>query len=216
MQLDVPLVKQTSNDSIDCGIAGLSMIFKFYKVEEHISNLKKLHLYEHVGTYMPQLGEYLQSCGFETEIITANPHLFTFQHGELSQEELLDYLKESFTKINIERFKEPLSYFIKFMEKGGKLTIKVPSKEDIKQEITANRPLCAILTSNVLLFNKASFNFHFNVITGIDDTFVYVNDPLLDYRGGKHKYPVNDFFFALHSSAHGDLDNASIMKIKKK
>ena len=78
------------------------------------------------------------------------------------------------------------------------------------------RPLGALITSNFLLFDKASFNFHFNLITGIDNEFIYVNDPMWDYRGGKHKYPINDFMYAVYASAHGDLDNASIMKIKKK
>lgn len=216
MKLNVPLVKQTSIDSIDCGIAGLKMLFKFYKINFSDAELKKIKLYEGTGTYMPQLGEYLLRKGFEVEIITANPYLFTLRHGKLSRQELLKYLKERFENLNIERFREPLNFFINFVELGGKLTVRVPVKEDLIKEISAGRPVCALITSNFLLFDKAGFNFHFNLITGIDDKFVYVNDPIPDYRGGKHKYEIDNFFFALHSSAHGDLDNASIMKIRKK
>ena len=73
-----------------------------------------------------------------------------------------------------------------------------------------------MITSNFLLFDKPIFNFHFNLITGIDETHIYVNDPLWDYRGGKHKYLINDFMYAIYASAYGDLDNASLMKIRKK
>ena len=37
-----------------------------------------------------------------------------------------------------------------------------------------------------------------------------------DNRGGKHKYEINDFMYAIYASAYGDIDNASIMKIRKK
>jgi hypothetical protein len=216
MKLNVPLIKQTSIDSIDCGIAGMKMLFKFYKVKYSETELNNIHLYEGVGTYMPQLGEYLLSKGFEVEIITANPYLFTLQHGKLNQKNLLKYLEECLANLKLERFREPLNFFIRFVKKGGKLTVKVPVKKDLIKEISEGRPVCALITSNFLLFDKAGFNFHFNVITGIDNKYVYVNDPVPDYRGGKQKYALDDFFFALHSSAHGDLDNASLMKVRKK
>lgn len=73
-----------------------------------------------------------------------------------------------------------------------------------------------IITMNPYLFDKAIFNFHFNIITGIDEKHIYVNDPMWDYRGGEQKYEINDFMYAIYASTYGDLDNASIMKIKKK
>lgn len=118
--------------------------------------------------------------------------------------------------LKIERFRAPLDFFIRFIKKGGILSIRVPTKIDISKEIFEGRPVCALITSNFLIHDKAGFNFHFNLVTGIDENFIYANDPLLDNRGGQHKYLIDDFFFALHSSAHGDLDNASIMLLKKK
>jgi uncharacterized protein YvpB len=124
----------------------------------------------------------------------------------------MNYIK----KTEKDNFKEPLKFFKEFIEIGGKLTIKIPTVEDIKEELFNDRPLGALVTSNFLLFDKAIFNFHFNIITGIDEKYIYANDPMWDYRGGKQKYEINDFIYAIYASAYGDLDNASIMKIKKK
>ncbi len=112
--------------------------------------------------------------------------------------------------------RKPLRFFKEFTQAGGKLTVKVPTIEDIKEELNNNRPLIALITSYFLLSSKAEFNFHFNVITGLDKKYIYVNDPMWDFRGGKHRYEINDFMYAIYASAYCDLDNASIMKIKKK
>jgi len=70
------------------------------------------------------------------------------------------------------------------------------------------------MTTNFIYSDKPVFNFHFNVVTGIDDNYVYVNDPLWDGRGGKNKYTITEFLYGLYASAYGDLDNASLIKIK--
>ena len=213
MKLNVPVVRQEEN-SIDCGLACLSMLMKYYDIDKNIIEIKNdIKVYEGIGTYAPQLGKYLIENGFEIEIITMNPHLFTKQSGNKSQEDLIKYFEELHEKNKKDSFKEPLKFFKEFVEAGGKLTLKVPTVEDIKEELSNNRPLGALITSNFLLFDKASFNFHFNIITGIDEKYVYVNDPMWDHRGGEQKYEINDFMYAIYASAYGDLDNASIMKM---
>jgi len=216
MKLNVPLIKQKEG-SEDCGLACLSMLLKYYNIQKSVSELKKhIKVYKGIGTYVPQLGKYLIENGFDVEIITMNPYLFTKKFGNKSQEDLITYFKSLSSKNKKENFKKGLGFFEEFIESGGKLTVKIPTVEDIKDEISQGRPMGALITSNFLLFDRPIFNFHFNIITGLDKTHIYVNDPLDDYRGGKHKYPINDFMYAIYASAYGDLDNASIMKIKKK
>ena len=84
----------------------------------------------------------------------------------------------------------------------------------MREELDAKRPVGALLTSNMLSGSKPVFNFHFNLITGIDGQHIYVNDPMWDERGGKKKYKITDFFYALYASAYGDLDNASFLKVR--
>jgi hypothetical protein len=215
MRLDVPLIRQ-KKDSVDCGLAGLSMLMKYYGIDKSISELKKsIKTYEGIGTYAPQLGKYLIENGFKVEIVTMNPYLFTKKFKNKPKKELIKYFEEFYKKNKKESFKEPSRFFKEFLEAGGKLNLRIPDIDDIKKEISNKRPLGALITSNFLLYDKPSFNFHFNIITGIDNKFIYVNDSLPDKRGGKHKYKINDFMYAIYASAHGDLDNASIIKIKK-
>lgn len=189
------------------------MILKYYNIPINLEDIKKeIPVHVGVGTYMPQLGSYLISKGFDVEIITLNPHLFTNKFKSKTKEELIEYFESLVKqKPNSEKV---LNYFINFLKEGGKLTVKIPSIEDIKDELSEKRPVCALVTSTFLLHDKANFNFHFNIITGLDTESIYVNDPTWDERGGEQKYTISEFFFALHASAHGDLDNGSFMKIR--
>ena len=216
MNLDVPVVIQEEN-SEDCGIASISMILKYYGMGRSIEELKKeIKVYKGTGTYAPQIGEYLINQGFDVEIVSLNPHLFTNQFKEKSQEEIKEYIEELHENISNEKFKEQLRLFIDYFKAGGKLTVKLPTIKDIEEELELGRPVGAILTSNFLLHDKAGFNFHFNVVTGFDEENVYANDPLPDQRGGKKKYKKEDFMYGIYACAFGDLDNASIIKIRKK
>ena len=55
MKLNVPLVRQPLN-SVDCGIAGLAMIFAYYGVNKSFTAIKKEIEVDKIGTYMPQIG----------------------------------------------------------------------------------------------------------------------------------------------------------------
>ncbi len=215
MKLNIPVIRQDKN-SVDCGLACLSMLLNYYHINKNIKEIKKeIRVYKGLGSYAPQLGIYLINNNFEVEIVTMNPFLFVKKLENKPQNFLLRYLEKLYKNTKRDKLKTPLSFFIEFMKLGGKLTVRVPTIKDIKEEIKNKRPLCALITSNFLLADKPDFNFHFNLITGVDEQYIYVNDSLWDYRGGKHKYKIDDFMYALHASAYGDPDNASIIKIKK-
>jgi hypothetical protein len=158
--------------------------------------------------------------GFKVEIVTFNPWLFNYQDKKsknmaMRLKSLLKYWEgRKVAKGPL----IPLKLLIDFVNSGGKLDVRVPDRSDIIEEIKKERPLIAILTSNFLYKTQElpSFNFHFNVVTGIDKDYVYVNDPIPEESmGGKRKYLINEFLFGVYASAHGAFDWAALIKIKK-
>ncbi|MBN1792355.1 C39 family peptidase [Candidatus Woesearchaeota archaeon] len=215
MILNVPLVLQPSG-SVDCGIAGVVMLLDFHGVKASFDECKKAIPVDEIGTYAPQLGSFLIQKGFDVTITTLHPRLFTKYDIGASQEQIAKRFEDIKGETSSAQDKKTLGFFIQFLKDGGKVEVKVPDANDITGEIKSGNPLCALLTSNFEYGIEPSFNFHFNIVTGISEEFVYVNDPLDDSRGGKKKFLKNDFFFGLYASAHADLDNACLIKVRKK
>lgn len=215
MHLSVPLIKQ-EKESVDCGITCVAMILEYYNKGISFDECKKHIKTYDIGTFMPQLGSFLLDNGFAVEMITLNPFLFTKAQESLSQEEIKKHVKNLFEQHKDDKLTESLEWLMTFLDKGGSIKVKVPSFDEVKEEIDNERPMLALLSSNVVTANIPRFNFHSNVITGYDDKSIFVNDPLWDERGGKKEYAKNDFFYALFASAFGDSDNASLLRIIKK
>ena len=216
MILDVNMVKQ-KKDTWDCGPAGISMILDFHGITLSIEEIKEeLGITQKEFTYAPQLGSWLITKGFEVEIIMLNPYIFSIAQQRLSQEEIKEYITKLSKDYKNEHQKMILKHFKEFLDNGGTLTPKIPDFEDITSEIKEGRPIGALLTTNVLSREISTFNFHFNVIVGFDEEEnVYVNDPEWNLNSKPYKYKAKDFLYALHASAYGDCDNASLIMIRK-
>jgi len=214
MNLNVPLIRQPKN-SKECGIAGLSMILQYYGFMDDFETLRRQIVVDKNGTYIPQIGIFLMKKGFNVTIITLNPALFTLRDIGISAASMQKRF-ENFRRTANKQNKKVLSYFIEFLKNGGIIKVKIPDAKDIEDEIVKNRPLGASLTTAFMSESSSRFNFHFNIITGIDDKYVYVNDPLWDAHGGKKCYLKDHFFFGLFASQYGDLDNGSLLVVEKK
>lgn len=210
--MDVPLFRQPKK-SADCGPVTLQMLLHYYgkkKSRKQITNEIKVF---DVGTYAQQLGMYLLKKGFQVTLITLNPRLFLRNDQKIKKKELLKRF-ENLAKN--EKLKRGADFFVKYIEKGGKIVPKIPELEDIEKEIQSGRPVIALMTTNFMKGKKPDFNFHYNLVTGIDEKYVYVNDPLWDHRGGKNKYTRTEFLYGLYASAYGEADNASLILARKK
>ncbi|MFH1431975.1 MAG: C39 family peptidase [archaeon] len=215
MMLDVALIRKPK-DSVYCGIACLNMVLEYYGITISFDKLKDEIEADSVGTYAPQLGSYLIKKGFDVEIVFLHPALFTNMDRGKKPDEIMAHLNSMSDCLNSERNKKALFYFIDFLKMGGSIKVKIPDKEDILVEIKEKRPLMALMTSNFLVGPNPNFDFNFNVITGIDERYVYVNDPSWNEHGGKQKHNVADFLYGVYVSSYGDLDNGCLIKIKKK
>lgn len=212
MQLDVPLIKQ-KKDSVDCGLAAVAMVLNYYKINTDIEGLRKEIKVYKLGTYVPQLGKYLIKKGFKVTMTTLNPYLFTLCDKNLSQKQIADRFKKMLEKEKKLENIRSLKFSLEFMKAGGKIEVKIPDADDIKNEINNKRPVIAVLASNIFEGVKPKFNLHFNVITGSEGDYIFVNDSLWDHRGGKKKYLISDFLYSIYASAYSCCDNASLLKI---
>lgn len=212
MKLNVPLIRQ-EKDTKDCGLAGLVMIFAYNGIHTSIEKLRKEIKVDETGTYAPQLGSYMISKGLEVELVTLHPSLLTLKDINRNSRYLIKRFEKLKEKSKSEQNKMVLGYFIDFLRDGGRIKVKIPNENDVRQEIEQGRPVGALLTSNFLNSSTPRFNFHFNLITGIDSKNIYVNDPWPGKRGGKQKYKLGDFFFGIYSSMYGDLDNGCLIKV---
>lgn len=215
MRLDVPLVRQPKG-SVECGIAALAMLLGYHGIKASRKVLKQEITLGATGIYSPQIGTCLLRKGFDVEIITLNPGLFTNKDRSKGQNALLAHFQALRAGADTDKKKKALDYFIGFMTEGGKIKAKVPDKKDLLKEIRKKRPVLALLTANFLSGSKPDFDFHYNVITGIGGKYVHANDPRGDERGGKKRYLIPDFLFGVHASAYGDLDNACLITARKK
>src|SRR3989344_4462690 len=104
--------------------------------------------------------------------------------------------------------------FITYLQDSGRLHVAIPTLKEIRQETNAGRPVIA-LVQNSIWYSRVpgrpfSDIFHLVVITGVDDAYVYINDPHWKF-GGQVKHTHEEFLFALYSSSLGDVDNGSVI-----
>ncbi len=218
VKLAVPLVRQP-DFSAECGPAVVAMVLKYFKVSFDYEKLKKdMGLFEW-GTVTPQLGLFLQKKGFKTEILTMHPGLFSLYSKFKTPGDLVTHFKKLKPKLKGEYDGIAVDYFIKYVQSGGKVRVKIPDEKDLHVQLKKGGLAIASITHWFLSKTDMPprLSIHFNVVTGMDDKFVYVNDP--DFGndfGGKRKFKIKDYLYAIYASTPGGVDDASILLINKK
>lgn len=219
MKLDVPLYAQQTKD--DCLIETTRMLLAYHCIEKTADEIKesmeKETEYSGVGSYLPQAGTYLQSLGFETEIVSMNPHLFVLKDKGISKHDVLSRFEKikTYNKDN-ERNTKVIIYFSEYLNAGGKISPTIPSSKDIETEIENKSPVLVVTTTRFLFQDTPKFNTHALLITGYDDKNFYVNDPGPSPYAGKKELLKEHLMYGIYATAHGDFDNAAILKVKKK
>ena len=215
MKLEIDSLRQKEN-SVDCILVCTQMVLGYFNKPKTLAEIKKSVKMYKIGSYIPQLGIYIQTQGFKTEIVTLHPQLFTKQDETMTQLEVhqrLGQRKQAFEKTPKYT---ALIHFVNYLKSGGKVTPKIPNFTVIEQAIAAGNPIICSYTSNFLVGKEPKFNYHSAVITGIDEKYIYVNDPLWDYRGGEQRYLREDFLYALYGCLSPDADNGCLMIVSKR
>jgi hypothetical protein len=104
----------------------------------------------------------------------------------------------------------------------GVTHVKIPTIEHIAHALRENK-LVIVLATTCFLMGYPKYNFHFLIVSGIDDQFVYVTDSgnynqadILQPLTGHYKHTHAQFIYGIHSATHGDIDNGSILVVSKK
>ena len=212
MILNVPLIRQ-EKDTYVCVLAALSMILQFHGRNASIADLERDE--DAKLTDLGAIGTYLLKNDFDAEVVMFHPRLFTNRDRGKSRAELIEHFRARMGhEDNMKWDDDILRYLIKFLELGGKVTVSIPDEDHIREEIEAGRPLLVTTDTNFLNGKEAKYYLHANVITGIDEEYIYVNDSLWDERGGHHRYRREEFMFGVHIATHGNFNNGSLMKVK--
>ena len=207
----------------DCGIACMSMIHQYYHgahdYDAYASGVTmvKTGSEDDLGMMMPGIGAYLLD-DYDARMVFANPQLFADSDLGAGMDRVRDALDEKTVKTTKPNDIEALKSFTAFSGKGGQVEVAIPTLDHIRAEIDQGRPLIALGTSR-FLYGLRGMNFHFTVVTGYDDEYIYINNPGLLPDGtptGKGRHPIDQWFYCLYSSGYADMDNASLLMLTPK
>jgi len=131
IKLSVPLYKQKRND-MACGFICLQMVFNYYgKKLTYPQIIKLAKLDPKVGCWWAQMACVALDLGFKTELINYNlSNIYDADIAKLKEKKLIKRLKRQKRKIDKQWYPE-IKYDIEMIEKGGKLTLKIPKKEEL-------------------------------------------------------------------------------------
>lgn len=211
-KFDIPLYIQEEG-SVDCGPTCVRMILEYYGIKKSFDELQKALYYTAVGTSIFDNGSLLLDNGLKVMSYTAQPMLFPADKiSELKTNN--DIRKIIVNKMNThENYKNNLTTFIKYLDKGGEINVEIPTFAHVKTAIDNGSPVLALLYGQALGANEGEF--HFVVVSGYDDDMVFINSswPQSIKQGW---FPLKNFLYAVHTSTTADIDNGTLLIATRK
>lgn len=214
-KLDIPLFQQEIG-SLDCGPTCTQMILSYYGIERSLADLQKNLTYDEMGTTIYDNGILMLTEGLKTLAITAQPLLFSPDTTPLlkNEKDIIRLLEgkgqEDLESMN--KNKWIIKSMKNYLTRGGKLQIKIPVFEHLKNAIDNNSPVLVLLYAKSLGSNEGGF--HFVVVSGYKRGQVYVNNPL----PGSIKqgwYPIQEFLYGVYASTCVNFDNGTFLVVSR-
>lgn len=210
-KFNVPLYLQ-EDGSKDCGPTCVRMILDYFGIKRELTDLQKKLNYDEMGTTSYDNGSLLLDEGLKTTAITAQPLLFS-PDTTPSIKTKNDIFKTIRARAKEEpKDKDILETMKKYLNKGGKLKIEIPSFKHIKEAIDKNQPVLALFYGRAIGRNEGAY--HFVVISGYDKNRVFINNP---WPPSKRQawFPVDQFLYGLHTSTSAYPDNGTLIIVSK-
>jgi hypothetical protein len=193
--------------SADCGPVAVQIILNFFGTQKTTRELKKGMHYDKMGTSIYENGLRLTAENLKVTLITANPIVFPKElQGKLKSQNMLLTHLEDFAQKRPKK-KQQTEQFKALIRAGAKISIEIPTFEQIKSAIDKKRLVLALLYGRALGDKEGGF--HFVVVSGYKKDAVFINNPLPGSRSGW--FPISDFMYALYASTCADMDNGSLL-----
>ncbi len=192
----LPVKILTQPDDITCGPTSLHAVYDYYNDKMKLDEvIKQVSYLEDGGTLAVFLGIHALKKGYEAELYTYNLDVFDptwFGDENIS---LIEKLEEQLKYKKGKKFREATEAYIKFLQKGGKLTYRNLTVNLLKSYFDKKLPVLAGLSATYLYQYKREYTNsknqsiyddikgepmgHFVVLSGYDDEKrnVIVADP---------------------------------------
>ncbi|MBI4066122.1 peptidase C39 family protein [Candidatus Gottesmanbacteria bacterium] len=199
--LSVPFTRQTS--SISCALASLSMVLTYHDKKISESNISKVvsPMKGSKEYHIADMGRVALSMGFAADLYCYDfSNIFTKDHVGLSQHTLRErYMKWTQSKKSI-HYRLP---YLRLMEAGGKLFVRVVSERQLTDWIDQNTPPILLVECQPFYrLHKKQDCGHAIVLTGYDDDTFYLHDPLREdvphAKGQSACIPRSELLFSLY------------------
>jgi|GEM_PF-2219394 len=213
IKLSIPLHLQTEG-SEDCGPTSTLMILDYFGItsdaQEVIAKVPRCNF----GTSTFDNALTMMDYGLSVELVMAQPDIFDgeFIRSKPEKAAVIARVKQVIEKEKDQERQDILRSLITYVERGGKLTLAIPSKEIIQQAVKAGRPVMASMYTEAL--GRQLGGYHFVVIGGYNDHEFLIFNP---WPTSKHISweRVDEVMFAIHSSTLFDYDNGAILLVDK-
>jgi hypothetical protein len=207
----VPYHSQKKKSS-DCGPVCVQMALDFFGIKEKLPNLVKDLNYTDMGTSAYDNAILLLKRGFKVSAVTAHPLLFSPDYISKirNNEDLVGHLDKRSKQMN--RFRKGIKLIKDFILQGGKMQLEIPGERHVQAALKRGSLILALLDARALGSKEGGF--HFVVISGYKKGFVYINNPLRE-SARQAWFPVDRFFYGLHTSTDVDIDNGALLIVSK-
>jgi len=203
MKLNVPRFKQ---QRITCGPSSLKQVLSYYGKNIPLNDMLKEIEMTKYGTWMSNLAIYAENLGYKTKIITFDTNILDPTWIGLPKKKLIRKLKLRFKTIKNKEH-EPLA---EYLENGGTLEIKIPTKEMLINYLNKGIPPIISLSCTSLWKTirrvpdtlkstdiKGKHIGHYLTVNGYENgKFLIVDSHWKHSKKGIYKVSVNDLLFA--------------------
>lgn len=190
------------------------MIYEYYGLARDIDDIGAVLLVMPSGVYAQELGYHLRQSGFLVRLVTRDTTRLPVQYATMDSAAIRADLAARLEQTPPQQEKERiyLRGLLRFLEAGGVFEVRIPTLDDLQRNLAAGHPAICSLDVKALYESDGAHpdddpadwyrlgpGAHYVVVSGIDATHVWINDPSSRRHGGIRAYPRERFLYAWYS-----------------